>query len=169
VIEITHIDPCWNIDEFKELQYKKASYKGSELLESYINVGHTVSSMELYNYFEPNPMPECIENYIKPKFNFLKNIGIAVNLFKVGQFIPQHSDRYDRFKEVHNLSSIDSIVRYVVMLEDGLPGQILEIDNKCFSMWKAGDCFSWKNITLHAFYNFSKADRYALQITGVLK
>jgi hypothetical protein len=36
-------------------------------------------------------------------------------------------------------------------------------------MWKAGDCFSWKNITLHAFYNFSKADRYALQITGVLK
>jgi ABC-type sugar transport system ATPase subunit len=85
--------------------------------------------------FSPDNLSEMLPYILivsstQKDFNFLKNIGVAVNLFKVGQFIPQHSDRYDRFKEVHNLSSIDSIVRYVAMLEDGLPGQILEIDNK---------------------------------------
>jgi hypothetical protein len=55
------------------------------------------------------------------------------------------------------------------MLEDGLPGQIIEIDGEVYSYWEAGDCFGWRNTVPHAFYNFSTSDRYAMQITGVLK
>jgi hypothetical protein len=55
------------------------------------------------------------------------------------------------------------------MLEDNCPGQILQIKDTCISSWKSGDCFGWKYDDLHAFYNFSMNDRYAIQITGVEK
>jgi hypothetical protein len=57
----------------------------------------------------------------------------------------------------------------MVMLEDNYPGQILQIKDICISSWKSGDCFGWKYDDLHAFYNFSMNDRYAIQITGVEK
>lgn len=167
MIEITHIDPKWNIEDFYSLNYKKDVYKGSSLLKTYVNAGHNEESLTLYNYFEPNPMPECIDSYVRPIFSFLKNLTIAVNLFKVGKFVPQHEDRYDRYSKIFNLPSIDPIVRYVIMLENGIPGQVLEVNDECYTMWKAGDCFGWKNTTKHSFYNFSLKDRYALQITGV--
>lgn len=168
MIAVDHIAPTWNIDDFKTLDYKQAAYRGSELIETYLNAGHSLDSLRLYNYFEPNPMPYGVYEHIKPHFSYLDKVGFAVNLFKPGQFIPKHHDLYDRYKELHGLSTIDNIMRIVVMLEDGLPGQIMEIDNKIYSYWKAGDCFAWTGITPHAFYNFSIADRYAIQITGIL-
>jgi hypothetical protein len=168
MVTVDHLAPTWNIDDFKILNYKKASYRGSELIKQYLNAGHTYDSLELFNYFEPNPMPEAVYEQIVPHFSFLDNISVAVNLFKPGQFIPVHSDRYDRYAEIHNLTSVDNVVRYVVMLEDGLPGQIMEINQVLVSYWKAGDCFGWPNTVPHAFYNFSTANRYAMQITGIL-
>lgn len=168
MIIFNHINPAWDIEEFKSLNYKQAAYKGSDLIDLYIDAGHSKESVKLYNYFEPNPMPYGVHEYIKPHFNFLSHLSIAVNLFNPGQFIPRHSDRYDKYKELHNLKSINNITRIVVMLEDGLPGQILEVENKVYSFWKAGDCFGWSGPTPHAFYNFSTAKRYAMQITGVL-
>jgi hypothetical protein len=167
MIIFDHINPVWNIEDFKVLNYQQAAYKGLDLLDAYIEAGHSVESVKLYNYFEPNPMPVEVYNYIKPHFSFLNNVSIAVNLFNPGQFIPRHSDRYDKYKELHDLKSIKNIVRFVVMLEDGLSGQILQIENKVYSFWKAGDCFGWSESTPHAFYNFSTAKRYAMQITGV--
>lgn len=169
MITVDHIAPMWNIDDFKILDYKQAAYRGSELIETYLNAGHTLDSLRLYNYFEPNPMPPSVYEHIKPHFTYLDKIGIAVNLFKPGQFIPKHHDLYDRYKELHNLTTTDNIMRVVVMLEEGRSGQIIEIDGEVYTGWEAGDCFGWINTVPHAFYNFSTADRYAMQITGVLK
>lgn len=166
-MKISHITPKWNIEDFKSLAYSKSCYRDKELINHYISAGHTPESLTLYNYFEPNWMPECVDNYIRPTFSFLDKLSVAVNLFKIGQFIPQHADRYDRYREVNNVSNIHNIVRYIIMLEDGLPGQIIEINNQLFTLWKAGDCYSWQGETPHAFYNFSDTDRYALQLTGV--
>jgi hypothetical protein len=168
MIIFNHISPAWNIDDFKSLNYKRAEYRGSDLLKKYVDAGHSIESLTLYNYFEPNPMPAGVYENIKPCFQYLKNISIAINLFNPGQFIPKHSDRYDRYRELHNLNSDYNIIRIVVMLEDGIEGQILEIENKVYSFWKAGDCFGWTGHTPHAFYNFSTQKRYAMQITGVL-
>jgi hypothetical protein len=52
------------------------------------------------------------------------------------------------------------------MLEDSCPGQILQFENRVVGNWKAGDWFGWIGNELHAFYNFSMIDRYAIQITG---
>jgi hypothetical protein len=113
-------------------------------------------------------MPDVVGDYIKPYFNFLNNICIAVNYFKPGQYLPLHVDVFGKYVEVQKVD-LTKIVRYMVMLEDNYPGQILQIKNKCIGNWKAGDCFGWAYNDPHAFYNFSMNDRYAIQVTGTIK
>jgi hypothetical protein len=163
-----HIEPLWDIEEFKTLQYKFDTHKDSDLLEIYHSSGHDMDAMTLYNYFEPGPMPSTMENYIKPKFSFLDNLAIAVNLFRPGQYLPYHRDLYQKYRQHHSVED-RPIMRCILMLEDGVPGQILEINRRVYSCWSSGDWFSWINDENHAFYNFSTKNRYAVQITGTLK
>jgi hypothetical protein len=165
---IQHIIPNWNIEQFKNLQYLLTTYKNEGVLNQYVDVGHNKSMISLYNYHEPNPMPNSVLNYIKPHFNFLDSVCMAINYFKPGQYLPLHVDVFGRYVQVQKVD-VTKIVRYMVMLEDNYPGQILQIKDSCISSWKAGDCFSWKYDDLHAFYNFSMNDRYAIQVTGVAK
>jgi len=165
---IQHIIPNWNIEQFKNLQYLLTTYKNEGVLNQYVDVGHNKSMISLYNYHEPNPMPNSVLNYIKPHFKFLDNICIAVNYFKPGQYLPLHVDVFGKYVEVQKVDPT-KIVRYMVMLENNYPGQILQIKNKCISDWSAGDCFGWAYNDPHAFYNFSMNDRYAIQVTGIIK
>jgi len=161
-----YIEPLWNIDEFKNLDYKLDKHKEEQDNLLYIEAGHLAQSLCLYNYFEPNPMPASID-YIKSKFDKLNNISIAINLFKPGQYMPIHYDRFDTYKKIHNLSNV-SICRYMIMLEDHVSGQMLQIGNTVYNNWKAGAVFGWCNYDLHTFYNLSIKDRYAVQLTGSL-
>jgi len=165
---IDNIIPKWNIEEFKNLQYDLTTYKNQNIIDEYVSVGHNEEMISLYNYHEPNPMPECVFDYIKPHFNFLDNLALAVNYFKPGQYLPLHSDLYEKYIQVYEVEP-KNIVRVILMLEDSSPGQILQVKDKCISHWKSGDCFWWKNKDLHAFYNFSLKDRYAIQVTGSVK
>lgn len=165
---IDNIIPKWNIEEFKNLQYDLTTYKNQNIIDEYVSVGHNREMISIYNYHEPNPMPECVFGYMKPHFNFLKNLSFAVNFFKPGQYIPLHSDLYTKYIEVHKINS-KNILRFILMLEDSSPGQILQIKNSCIGFWKSGDCFNWKYDDRHAFYNFSMNNRYAIQVTGVIR
>lgn len=165
---IEHIMPKWNIEEFKNLQYSLTTYKNEKIVNQYANAGHNKSMISLYNYHEPNPMPNCVYDYIKPHFHFLNHIALAVNYFKPGQYLPLHSDLYEKYIKIYNTNNYD-IVRFILMLENSCPGQILQIKDFCIGSWKSGDCFKWNSNDLHAFYNFSMKDRYAIQITGVIK
>ena len=55
------------------------------------------------------------------------------------------------------------------MLEDSSPGQILQVKDTAYCKWNAGECFYWRYDDEHAFYNFSMNDRYAIQITGIVR
>lgn len=165
---ITHISPRWNIDEIKNLKFTPSTYKDDGVISQYVNCGHSKSMISLFNYHEPNVMPNFLIDYIKPHFNFLNNIGLAINYFKPGQYLPLHSDLYGKYIKIYNVNP-QNIMRFILMLEDSSPGQILQIKNSCFGNWKSGDCFHWVYDDKHAFYNFSMKDRYAVQITGVVK
>jgi len=165
---IENIKPEWNIEEFKNLEYSLTTYKNKSVIGDYINVGHNKEMISLYNYHEPNPMPKCMFDYIKPHFNFLDNLALAVNYFKPGQYLPLHSDLYTKYIQVYG-AELKDIVRIILMLEDSYPGQILQIKDRCICNWKSGDCFKWESEDLHAFYNFSMNGRYAIQVTGTLK
>lgn len=168
MIKKFNIEKKWNIEDFYDLKYFITTHKDEELLRQYEISGHKSESMTLYNYHEPSPMPEVVYSYIRPHFSFLNNVAIAVNLFHPGQYLPIHTDIFGKYIKVYG-SDFSNIVRYVMMLEDNSPGQILQISNKCYSNWKSGDCFGWKCDELHAFYNFSMKNRYAIQITGEMK
>lgn len=162
-----YLDPVWNIDAFKNLAYKQDTIKTSYQLNEYNESGHALDNMRLYNYFEPNPMPAGV-NLVKQHFaNKFDYVTIAVNLFVPGTYVPCHNDLYQRYKTVNNLSDDKDIYRFIVMLEDGKNGQMLQINNKLYHLWKSGDYFGWKNNDLHASYNMSTSNRYALQVTAV--
>jgi hypothetical protein len=162
-----NIRPFWNIEEFKSLDYKYDVHKDTDLVDLYETSGHHRPSISMYNYFEPNPMPDTIYNYIVKHFD-LDHVAVAVNYFKPGQYIPVHTDLFQKYMEVHSVAYED-IIRTIVMLEDCSPGQISQVDQVTMGNWKAGDWFQWCAPDPHAFYNFSMQDRYAIQITGVKK
>jgi hypothetical protein len=158
------IPVSWNMDDFKNLIYKFDP--DPAISEEYASVGHSLESMKFYNCFENN-IPFTLDN-IRKHFNFLSSVKLAVNLFTPGQYIPLHSDKYERYIKINQVVEPSSITRIVLMLEDSVPGQFLQIENNVYSSWTAGDWFSWKYSATHAFYNLSKKNRYSLQITGLL-
>jgi hypothetical protein len=89
-------------------------------------------------------------------------------LFRPAQYLPLHVDLFGRYREVNNLTN-EQVVRTMVMLEDSVPGQILQVDGETFGDWKAGDTFSWQEEDLHALYNFSMSNRYAVQVTATIR
>ena len=159
-----YIDLDIDIADFKVLNYNAATID-PVFHKQYIDAGHPRESIILYNYFEPNPMPKGVDA-IKEYFNYLSPLTVAVNYCKPSQYLPLHKDLYKRWMEVHGINNINNIVRSIVMLEDGQPGQILQIEDQCYTMWEKGEYFTWQGSTRHAIYNFSKTDRYAIQVTG---
>ena len=160
-----HIEPDWNIDQFKQLNYTLASHNDPLVVNEYLWSGHNKYKMTIYKYHEPNPMPESME-YIRKHFSFWSDVCVAVNHFKPGQYLPMHKDLYGRYARMTGAYPA-FIMRCMVMLEDSSPGQILQIRDECYGKWKAGDCFYWEHDAPHAFYNMSMVDRYAVQVTGV--
>lgn len=165
---INHVEPKWDIKDFYNLNYSWSTHQDSEVVDQYVNSGHNRDKLSLYNYHLPNPMPKCVDDYILPHFYFLDKVSPAVNYFKPGQYLPLHTDLYGRYIEITG-ADCKNVVRCILMLEDSFPGQILQIKDITHSIWKSGDCFYWNYDDIHAFYNFSIKDRYAIQITGVLK
>ena len=104
-------------------------------------------------------------DYIVPQFD-ITNVSVAINMFTPGQYLPLHGDLYGKYKTFHNLKN-ENIRRFVLMLEDSVPGQISQICDETIGTWKAGDWFGWDNDDIHAVYNFSTVWRYGIQITGV--
>ena len=85
-------------------------------------------------------MPSCVYEYIKPNI-FLRKF-VAVNLFKPGQYLPIHTDIFGRYLTIHD-TKFEDVERWIVMLEDCVPGQMLQIEKNVFGHWKAGDCFGF--------------------------
>lgn len=161
-----HLDPNWNSDDFVSLQYKKDTIKTYCELENYVSSGHNRNSIVLYNYFEPAPMPSGVKD-VKQYFQTdYKNVGIAVNLFTPGCYVPDHFDLYQKYKEFYEING--PVCRFIVMLDDHVAGQMLSIDGNVITNWCAGDYFGWQDAQSHAFYNMSTVNRYAIQVTGSL-
>jgi len=159
-----HIIPYWDINDYINLQYNKATID-EIYLKDYLANGHSNEQINIYNFFENKDMPKSALQ-IKENFPELDPISVAVNYLKPGTYLPLHSDLYKKWLKVFNLTDVQRIQRIIVMLQDHEPGQYLEVDKNVINNWKAGDWFSWTGKTNHAVYNFSNIDRYALQITG---
>lgn len=58
-------------------------------------------------------------------------------------------------------------VRFLILMEDWQPGQIVQFGNRIYTQWRAGTAIAWEWSTLpHLTWNGSWFKRGALQLTG---
>lgn len=161
-----HIEPFWKLSDIESVNFKKDFHKDQNLIKRYAQAGHSINHMCLYNYFEPNPMPVNTKIFYE-LFPWLDCLSVAINKFSPGQYLPLHHDLYEKYINLYSIKDIKQIVRIMVMIEDGYPGQISQVKGFLWHNWKAGDWISWSGSDQHAVFNFSLHDRYAWQLTGV--
>jgi len=98
----------------------------------------------------------------------LKHFSWSVYRMTPGTVLPGHGDTYGKFCEIYSVTDIDTIKRYVVFLEQWQSGHYFEIDGTPVTQWQAGDAVWWTGATPHIAANIGTANRYTLQLTGVI-
>ena len=160
-----HIDPFWTDEDYKNLSYEKAIKPG---LDEWFDMGYP-EYINFYglDYNNSNPMPDFISKFSEI-FSNISNVTYTFYKMTTVTIMPRHIDYFTNYKKIHGVN--DNIIRILVMLEDWKPGHYLEIDDKGFVNWKAGDFFAWKSHVPHAASNIGEENnpRYTLQITATL-
>lgn len=114
--------------------------------------------------FIPESMKKVFD-YVPGCFD-LDKIIYSFMKYPVGNILPWHRDNYPTYCKNNGIDDVESIVRIVVLLSDGKPGQQLWIEDM-YCNGPAGSWFSWEGSTEHMAANLGTVPRYALQITGV--
>jgi hypothetical protein len=153
--------------EHRDLTYIKDYFKDSEQESSWIKLGHQPEALcvELHVIRDVYPWM----NYVPQYFSDLENLSFCINRFPPGTYFPMHIDRYGYYSKANNIQDLSSIARYVLFLEDSVPGHILQVGDTVYHNWSAGLCVGWEYSTLHMVANLGMQDRYTLQITGTQK
>lgn len=158
------INPFWK-DEFKNLNYVRRPHNNSLQIDQWIDQGFSQKNFTGKMYGMDSDMP----SWCNPFFNLFPSnyIGLCLYKMETGDIMPRHSDTFEKFKKIHNLSSTSDIHRAIIFLEDWKRGHIFEIENTLLSNWKSGDYVIWKNNTPHMAANLGLEPRYTAQITFV--
>jgi len=159
-----HIDKFWK-DDFKLFKYIKQQISEEEQNIWFSQGYDYVKSFSGSQYDSRNVLPEWIDKF-KSIFP-LKNQTYTFYKMSTLEIMPPHSDHFNTYIKLFG-ANYENVCRVVVMLEDWKSGHYLEIDNKAFVNWTAGDYILWKSDCVHAASNIGTEDRYTLQITGEL-
>ena len=127
------------------------------------------------DYFNMLPV---FENMISTlQLNREQKLGCRFNDLYPNDQLMWHIDKYKGKGEL-NKSTLDDPnfkykpsdrIRFLIMLEDWEPEQILQFGNRKYTQWRAGMVMCWEWSTLpHCVLNGSWKQRPALQITGVM-
>ena len=156
------IDVCWQKEEYDNLDYNTIFAYGTKPFALYTqDIFKQIICVDAYHL--PKPMPGFVDKVIKQLDH--KVTAPAINRMLPGCVLPPHRDEYKKFVESYNVKNTDDITRYLVFLEDSLPGQMIQIESHTYTHWRRGDCVSWTGSTQHGALNMSYQDRYILQLT----
>jgi hypothetical protein len=163
-----HIDQFWD-DEFKTLDYISEPFNDPDTVAVWQRQGyHDKICGELCDM--RHVLPVWADRFINIYTELgWKDIGIAFYRMRTGTVMPVHSDLYRRYIELFDLEGREhTIKRALLLLEDWKSGHYLEVDNRAYTNWQAGDVVEWVYSTPHMAANLGLEDRYSLQITGHL-
>jgi hypothetical protein len=159
----TWLEPWWI--SHQNLPYVNEPFNDPESLELWRKLGYTQTRFTGDMYDMRNPEPGWVAPF---RFHFpWKYFSWSVYRMGPGTVLPNHSDTYTRFKQIHNIDNSDSIYRAIVMMEPWQSGHYLELDGNPITKWLAGDVYIWQNDVKHLAANMGMTNRYTLQITGV--
>jgi|TARA_Y100000289_G_C3919327_1_gene149337 hypothetical protein len=140
----------------------------------------------------PDGKPEAV---MFRKINFDKHPGVCPMFEKIVDYLHMNTEKKltqkfnDQFPNDQLMWHIDNLpgnprkervidnpdfkyqepdkIRFLIMLEDWEPGQVIQFGNKIYTQWRKGFAICWEWSTLpHLTWNGSWKKRPALQITG---
>lgn len=157
-----HVDPWWD-QEFKKLDYLRLPHRDDAMVQKWLDQGYQGTLNGAF-YGDNRPMPEWTQKFI-PLLGW-ENVGFAMYRMDTGDVLPVHSDHYNTYRRIHNITDNSTIWRCIVFLEDWKSGHYLEIDNTLIPQWRAGDYVIWNYDVPHMAANLGLEPRYTLQLTG---
>jgi len=160
---LDRVQPCWT--QHRDLDFVNEPFNDPVSVDYWRKLGYTQSRFtgDMYDMRQPEPdwMPQVLA-----QFQWV-HCSWSVYRMSPGIVLPNHSDTYNKFKQIHNIINSNLIWRAVIFLEDWQSGHYLEINNTPVTQWSAGDMVVWQNDVPHMAANLGITDRYTLQITGV--
>ena len=156
----------WSLDEIEKLDFKFIpTYKINPSFDSYHHsryegvIGNDV-------YFLPNPMPSFVDEILSLSiFDKYQIKTPGFHRLQPGMILPLHKDPYQSFKKRHVIFDTDNIHRYIIFMQDHLPGHYIQVENEMYMHYTKGCYVKWKGNTSHAAFNLGTENRYTLQIT----
>lgn len=155
--------PVWD-HSYKQLCYQRQPMMQSEI-DTWNTQGYNIPEHIGAMYNSKNPMPAWTEKVAEDLG--LTKTGFVLFRMHTMDIMPVHTDHFETYMKVFGVEHQD-IVRALVFLEDWKSGHYFEADGRAFVNWHAGDYVMWTPEVAHAASNIGIADRYTLQITGVL-
>ena len=119
---------------------------------------------DLYDMRSPEPAWMAHFRHWLP----MRHFSWSIYRMTPGTVLPEHSDTYQRFREIYDVTPGAVIRRYVIFLENWQSGHYCEIDDAPVVNWIQGKGVFWNGDTPHIAANIGRSDRYTLQITGVI-
>jgi hypothetical protein len=129
--------------------------------EKYRKVGYTQYNTMYYRAFNVDDNVHKFCETLFPRYS----VGIMKQ--PPGQTLPLHDDTFYMFAKLNKIDPNDCI-RVNVFLEDWQNGHYFEINGNPVLQWNKGDAIIIKRNELHLSGNMGMADKYTMQITGVL-
>ena len=111
-------------------------------------------------------MPKFVNKILQ--LSFLKKYKIkspGFHRFRPGMILPLHMDSYNAFSRMYDINDKEKINRYIFFLENSKLGHMIQVNDKIYNKWNAGDFLKWNGSTPHAAFNLGIENRYTLQIT----
>jgi hypothetical protein len=160
------------------------------------NYGHAANAASEGHKFEDAQNPDGNPDAkIFSKFNFDKQPGLCPAFERISAFLQfdttvKYTQKFhDQLPNMQLMWHIDNLpgnplkervidnpdfkyqepnhLRFLIMLEEWEPGQIVQFGNIVYTQWKRGTAFAWEWSTLpHLTWNGSWSKRPALQLTG---
>lgn len=170
----------WTLDDLSKLDWN-ATYMTNEIPENdNWNTFATRKKKMLENMYKEWNVPKegslhymCIRPDLSDNLKIIlkpyENQTFNYNFLKLtpGCSLMWHFDTYATFVKYNNIeeTQISNICRTAIMMNDWNCGQVLQIGNKMYSHWQAGDTFTWKADSWHGLANFGPSDIIIGQVT----
>jgi hypothetical protein len=106
------------------------------------------------------------ENQLKQSLPLSNSIS-RPTLQQPGNIMPWHQDQFFYFNRQYPTQT-EYIARFLVFMNDGGPGQMLQVGNSVVYNWKAGDTILWHPSTMHVAINAGYYNKWTTNVTGIL-
>jgi hypothetical protein len=161
------IPVTWTKDQYQNLEFKTTMFKDSEQTAKWTKAGIDLNCLSIDLHQIDSPYEWMLP--ILEHFDAINKIKCCIHRTLPGRYLPTHYDLYEFYRKQNNINNINQVYRYIIFLEDGQDGHYLQVKDKVYFNWQAGDCVGWAGDTLHSALNFGINNRYTLQLTGFKK